>query len=713
MQQLIQNLKTGKMELLEVPFPALAKGKVLVRTEYSLISAGTEGSKVKTARSSLFAKARQKPEQVKQVLDSVKTEGIQATYQKVMNKLDAPAPLGYSAMGRIIEVGQDVTGLSVGDRVACSGVSAAHAEVIAVEKNLCVKVSENVKSAHAAYTTVASIALQGIRQADLRLGESCVVVGLGLIGQLTVQMLKAAGNVVMGIDIDTAAVELAKKSGADAAFVRNDETLLQGINEISGGYGVDSVIITAGTSSLDPVELAGKLCRRKGKVVIVGAVPTGFSRSNYYQKELELRMSSSYGPGRYDANYEEKGLDYPIGYVRWTENRNMQAYLELVHQDKLDIDLLTTHIFEFENALSAYDLILARTEPVFGVLLKYDTTKKLESSINLTNRSNGSLSTSAQTPHIGFIGAGSFAQKFLLPTAVKYGDLIAVNTASGNSSRNVADKFKFKHAVSSPAEVFANPEINTIFIATRHDSHAEFVLAALENGKNVFVEKPICLTVDALERIKTAYEKSDSHLMIGFNRRFAPMVETLVQKLGRDSKKAINYRINVGHIPADHWTQDPEIGGGRIIGEVCHFIDLCMYLSGSKPVAVSALGMDTALNLNDTLSVNLKFANGSIATISYFANGSKQLEKEYLEVYCDGMTAVIHDFSRLTIYGQKTVTCKAKQDKGHAIEVQQFLNAVQKGIATPIPFDELYLSSLLPFKILESLASGKTIALAD
>ncbi len=705
MKQLIQNLKTGKMELLEVPAPAMPNGYLLIRNHYSLISAGTEGSKVKTARSSLIQKARKKPDQVKQVLDSVKTEGLSATYNKVMNKLDFPSPLGYSCAGEVIDVAGDVQGFKVGDRVACGGATATHAELVAVPKNLCIKVPDNVSMEYAAFTTVASIALQGIRQADVKLGENAVVVGLGLIGQLIVQMLSAAGVRVAGIDIDDRMVELARESGACLAFNRNDPRLESELNSFSYGHGVDAVIISAGTSSTDPVELAGRLCRRKGKVIIVGAVPTGFSRPNYYKKELELRMSASYGPGRYDDNYEEKGLDYPIGYVRWTENRNMQAFLQLLAGEKLPVNLLLSHTFSFDNALEAYELIMSKKEPFTGILLEYDR----EREIAVKTTFGKAESPEGQAPRVGFIGAGSFAQKFLLPNVAGKAALVTVATASGNNATNIAQKYGFAAASGDARDVTGDSRINTVFIATRHNTHARYVLDSLEQGKHVFVEKPLALTEEELETIKTEYEKRNVHLMVGFNRRFAPLIQKMRAVVGDDTRKAITYRVNVGHIPADHWTQDPEVGGGRIIGEVCHFVDLCMYIAGSRPVRLSAFSMEAEPNLLDTVSVNILFANGSVANLSYFANGSKALEKEYLEVYSNGVTAVLRDFKELDIYTGRRKTEKSSQDKGHRREVQLFLESVREGKPTPIPFEEIYLSSLLPFKILESMRTGRTV----
>lgn len=707
MKQLVQNLKTGKMELLEVPLPALHKGYVLVRNHFSLISAGTEGSKVKTARASLLQKAKKKPDQVKQVVESVKTEGLEATYKKVMNKLDFPSPLGYSCAGEVMAVGEGVTSFRTGDRVACGGTSALHGEVVAVPVNLCVKVPQKINMAHAAFTTVSSIAMQGIRQADVRLGEIVVVIGLGLIGQLTIQLLAASGVRALGIDIDDKAVELARISGAVQAYNRSNPGLEQLILEESRGYGVDAVIITAGTSSTDPVELAGKLCRKKGKVIIVGAVPTGFSRPNYYKKELELRMSASYGPGRYDDNYEEKGLDYPIGYVRWTENRNMQAYLELLAAGKLNIEALLSHTFSFEKALEAYEIIMHKTEPFIGMVLQYDTAKDLSPDIHFKTIQN----KNGEAPAVGFIGAGSFAQKSLLPNVVKSARMVAVATATGNNAANIAHKYGFETATGEASTVLNHKEINTVFIATRHNTHASYVLKALKNDKNVFVEKPLALHRNELEQIKAEYEKHNSRLMVGFNRRFAPLIVKMMSHFEPGAAKSMLYRVNVGHIPRDHWTQDPQVGGGRIIGEVCHFVDLCMFVAGSRPLSVSAHALDAGQEIWDTLVINLNFENGSVASISYFANGSKSLDKEYMEVYGSGVTAVLKDFKKLEIHtsGKKSFT--SAQDKGHSREVEAFMKAVREGAEAPIPFEDIYISSLLPFKIIESIQSGKTIAL--
>ena len=606
MFQLTQNLKTGKMELIEVPIPKIDKGRILVRNHFSVISAGTEGAKVSTARKSLLGKAMEKPEQVKQVFDTLQKEGLIATYHKVMNKLDTLSPLGYSTAGIVIGVGDDITGYKVGDKVACCGADIAnHAEVVSIPENLLVPVPDNVNLKDAAYTTIASIALQGIRQADLKLGESCVVIGLGLIGQLTVQILKAAGVVVVGIDVNIDMVDLARRSGADMAFFRDSLEIEQAVMGISNGYGVDSVIITAATSSLDPVELAGRLCRKKGKVVVVGAVPTGFSRDEYYKKELELRMSTSYGPGRYDPNYEEKGIDYPIGYVRWTENRNMRAFLQLLSSNKMKMDLLTTHTFKFENALEAYQLIMDKAEPYVGIVLEYDKDKAVEKDVILP------VVCSKSELNISFIGAGSFAQNSLLPN-IKNANMVAVATSSGHTSRNIANKWGFARSTCEPDTILNDNETNVVFIATRHNTHAEYVLKGLRNNKHVFVEKPLCLEEAELEEIRSEYNKHKCHLMLGFNRRFAHHINEVKQLFASGQPKAINYRINAGNIPQSHWIQDKTIGGGRILGEVCHFIDLAMFLSGSLPASLSAFAMKDEMNFQDTLNINICFKDRSI-----------------------------------------------------------------------------------------------------
>ena len=701
MEQLIQSLKDGAMQLMEVPFPALQSGQLLIRNHYSVISPGTEGKTVKDARLSYIGKAKARKEEVKKVITSAQTFGLMKTYKMVMNKLEAYSPLGYSCAGEVIAIADDVSGYNIGDYVACGGNTAGHSELVCVPANLCVKVSKKTPLKEAAFTTIGAIALQGIRQSELKLGESCLVIGLGIIGQLSLQLLHAAGVKCIGIDIDENQVQLAKKQNHPLVFNRNHSGLEELIVEETGGFGVDAVLITASTSSSDPVELAGRVSRKKGKVIIVGAVPTGFSRQNYFKKELDLRMSSSYGPGRYESAYEEKGLDYPIGYVRWTENRNMQAFADLIGNHKIDLNPIISHEFDFEDAAAAYQLIVDKKEVIGGIVLKYDTGKELKREVILNKKA-----VSDKQVNIGLVGAGSFAQIFLLPALKGKVEFIGVATARPTNSRYIADKYGFGFCAQDASELIRNTQLNTVFIATRHNTHAKYVIEALHADKNVFVEKPLCLNEAELEEIKEAHQKSKGILMIGFNRRFAPFTAKVKKFIGNDLPVSINYRINAGQLSADHWVHDPEIGGGRIIGEACHFIDLAQHISGSAIDSVAASAVRTSENLLDNVTINLSMKNGSIANISYFSNGSKKIAKEYLEVFGAGKTAIIDDFKKLTLADSKVQTFKSEQDKGYVAEVSAFAEAVVQGKEAPIPSDELFLSTLASFKVIESVKTA-------
>lgn len=731
------------MQVLEVPTPVLGCGMILVRNYFSLISAGTESSTVNAARKSLIGKAKERPQQVKQVLDVLVQQGPVQTYRAVMKKLDAWSPLGYSCAGEVISVASDISDFSIGDFVACGGLTAAHAEVVAVPVNLCVKldirekinvkgerlknIDEHLKAA--AFNTLGAIAMQGVRQADLRLGESCAVIGLGLIGQLSALLLMAGGIRVIGIDVDEQVVHIAGQHCADLAIARDTAGIDEQVASFTGGLGADAVIITAGTDSLDPVNFAGQICRKKGKVVIVGNVPTGFDRDPYYyRKELDLRMSCSYGPGRYDSAYEEKGMDYPAAYVRWTEKRNMEAFQELIHSGKIKLDYLTTHEFNLEEAPQAYDIILQKKEHYLGILIRYDTQKPIES-----GRVKIRPSDAAGKVGIAFIGAGSYAQSHLLPNLHKSKDvsLIGVMTSSGTSSRSVTERFGFEFCTSDVKDILGESRkegldsrlrgnanikgsnskgINTVFIATRHDSHAGYVLKALETGKHVFVEKPLCLTEDELESIRFAYQNNAQHLMVGFNRRFSPLTVMLKEKFG-DGPMSMICRVNAGKIPQDSWIQDMATGGGRIIGEACHFIDLLTFINGSLPISVYAQALPDPHHLNDTITVTLTYSNGSIGTISYFSNGPKSLPKEYIEIYSAGSAGIIRDFKEIEITGaQKTIRKKLwSQDKGQKRMVQSFIEAILQGGTTPIAFDDIYMVTLTTFKILESLRTGQSV----
>lgn len=707
MQQLTQQLKSGKMEILEVPFPLLTKGQILVRNHFSVISAGTEGKTVSDARKGYFAKAKSRQKEVKMVMDMIKTEGVKKTYDTVMNKLEALSPLGYSCAGEVIAVGENVHDLFVGDKVACGGTGAYHADVVAVNRNLCVRVPNNVDLSHAASTTIASIAIQGIRQADLRFGENCVVVGLGLIGLITIQVLKSSGIKTIAVDINDYQVSKAKRIGSDLALNRNHEGIVQTINDFTNGFGTDAVIITAGTVSLDPIEFSGEVCRKKGKVVIVGAVPTGFSRANYYKKELDLRMSSSYGPGRYDANYEEKGIDYPIGYVRFTENRNMQTFIELLSENKINLEELITHKFDLLDSPKAYDLILERKESVIGIILKYNIDEELKSTI----RFKDNLIEGNKAKNVGFIGAGNFAQSSVLPNLKGKCNFIGIVTGEGNSSRYIAEKYKFNYCADSPENLLNDNNIGTIFVLTRHDTHADYIVRSLKNGKNVIVEKPLAMTFEELENVKKSYEEAEQGLMLGFNRRFAPLTVTMMSKLIKEQKKSINIRVNAGVVPPDHWVHDQEIGGGRIIGEVCHFIDLAGFIAGSKVRKISAMTLKNNPSLNDSVSINIEYVNGSIANISYYSNGNKNVPKERIEVFCNGSVYLIDDFKTLDIIndsGTKKIKNKG-QDKGHAKEFELVAEALSFGKQFPITFDEIYHSSFVTLETIRSINENRVI----
>lgn len=703
MEQLTQKLSNGEMVVQELPVPQIGSGMILVKNHYSLISAGTEGSTVKAARKSLIGKAKERPQQVQQVLESLRTKGITQTYRAVVKKLDAYSPLGYSTAGEVIDVAEDVTEFKIGDFVACAGNGyASHAEVIAVPVNLCVKLRSDADLSKACYNTLGAIAMEGVRQADLRLGETCAVIGLGLIGQLACLELQASGVRVVGIDVSEAAVKQAAAHCTDLAFSRSMPGIDENIKSYTNGLGVDAVIIAAATTSLDPVNFAGAICRKRGKVIVLGAVPTGFDRDPYYyKKELELKMSCSYGPGRYDLNYEEKGIDYPVAYVRWTEKRNMETFQDLISTGKIDVSYLTTHTFAFENAPKAYDMVAKRTEPFLGIVLKYDTNKEhIRKAISIKEQSEPVKDIS-----VAFIGAGSYAQGSLLPNLPDDITRKGVMTNSGTTSKRVAERFGFEFCTSNEDDILKSKEINTLFIATRHDSHAKYVIEGLKNGKNVYVEKPLCMTLDELVEVQQICQEKQKSVMIGFNRRFAPLAQKIKQKFG-NGKMAMIYRVNAGAIPADSWIQDMKVGGGRMIGEGCHFIDFMAFMCGSIPVKVSAIALPDSQGLNDTLNVNIEFENGSTGVLAYYANGAKSMPKEYFEVHAAGMSASLNDFKECTIYGKKAEKHKlTTQDKGQKKMVEEYFAGLRHG-QQPIPMRDVFATTATTFGVLKSLQEG-------
>ena len=717
MKQVSQEMKKGTMHVEEVPEPALRSGGVVVRNEYSLISAGTERSSVQKRKGSMISKARSNPDMVKLVLQQMKQQGVMNVYRKVMTKLEAFGPLGYSSAGTVIGVAGDIDDFSVGDRVACGGSSANHAEVLFVPKNLCAKVPPELSMMEAAYTTVGAIALQGVRLTAPTLGETVAVIGLGLVGQLTVQILKAAGCSVVGIDLDARSVALAKTLGADAAFHRNSRGLTSDIQSRTRGLGIDAVIITAATKSSDPVQLAGEIARDKGRVVLVGDVGITIPRAPYYMKELEFRISRSYGPGRYDKSYEEKGIDYPVGFVRWTEKRNMEEFLRLVQEKKVDVEKLTTHTFPIAEALKAYHLISkGAKERYIGVMLEYPHERKAAAKSVLVappRETKGSLS-------VGFIGAGNFAQSSLLPFIdVKRAALKSVCTSNGLNAKNVARQFGFESATADPKEIFASNNIDTVFIATRHNLHAAMCVQAMKHHKNVFVEKPLALNERELDEVVKAHDaaKQQSHLrfMVGFNRRFSPSVRQAKAFFDNAAEPMlVNYRVNAGFLPKDHWTQDPVEGGGRIIGEVCHFIDTIQYLTNGEPVSVFAqsLSLGGERTQGDNVAITIRLSNGSVGVVTYLANGDPAVSKERIEMFSGGKTAVIDNFKVLEMFhgGARKVQETSSIEKGHKAEVEEFISSVHLA-KDLIPFQSLVATTRATFKIIESLETGLPVEL--
>lgn len=718
-------MKSGELKVDSVPAPALKSGGMLVKNHYSLISAGTEKSTVDLVKMSMVQKARSRPDDVKKVLQEIKQNGFLATYKKVMSKLDTGKPMGYSSAGVVIAVDQNISGFKVGDRVACAGAGyASHADIVFVPKNLAVKVPDEVGLDEAAYTTLGSIAMQGVRQANPTLGENVVVIGLGLVGLLAVQILKANGCRVLGIDTNPDSVLLAKKVGADNSCERSAD-VAQIVRSFTDGYGADAVVIAAATRSSDPVSLAGEIARDRSRIVMIGATGMNIPRQPYYMKELEFKLSRSYGPGRYDSGYEEGGVDYPIGYVRWTENRNIKEFVNLLRDKKVDVKALTTHRFPIESAQQAYKMISGESKETYiGILLEYEKEiHEVESLNSKVEIRNSSESFKKHPMGIGFIGAGTFAQASLLPAVKTIPNvrLDTVCTASGISARTAQQQFDFASVTTNPADIFSRNEIGTIFIATRHNLHASLVLEGLKAGKNVFVEKPLALNENELISIgqicRGSDEKNSPVLMVGFNRRFAPLAIE-VKKFFADVNEplVINYRVNAGYVPQNHWTQDPVEGGGRIVGEVCHFVDLIQFLTKSrveKVYAESISSANSSIVNNDNVSITLRMKNGSLGVITYVANGDSALPKERIEVTSAKRAAVIDNFQHVYFFrnGKKMKKGSGKVDKGIGNEVAAFLQSAASDRHPLITFDELVNTTLTTFKIINSLSTGEPINL--
>jgi len=712
MLQAIQYQKTGELQVKELPAPELKPRMIIVRTAASLISAGTERTSVSTAQASTLQKIRTRPDLVRQVVDMARKEGWWSTYEKVRTKLDSYKALGYAAAGEVVASLCDE--FRPGDRVACAGGGyASHAEIIAVPRNLANKIPDGVSYDEAAFTTLGAIALQGVRQAKISIGESVAVIGLGLLGQLTVQLLKAAGCRVIGLDINEGQFALAREFGIDALALSTHDAL-PGIESFSRGVGVDAVIITAGTSSNAPMELAIKAARKRGRIVVVGAIGMDIPREGFYEKELEITIACSYGPGRYDPMYEEEGIDYPVGYVRWTEGRNMQAVLDLIATGHLNIERMITHRIPIQEASRAYDLITGKTqEPYIGILLTYPNrgAEALEKTVRLKSEGIGS----AGDVGVGFIGAGSFAQSYLIPPAQQRGArLVGVMTSTSVNARSVAEKFGFGEASTDAERLLSHPDIHALFIATRHDTHGDYVARALRAGKQVFVEKPLAISRRELEIIDEIVRSGKDRLMVGFNRRFSDAVRAIRKHFDRVSEPlVITYRVNAGYIPIEHWVQ-LEAQGGRIVGEGCHFIDTMQYLTGgARPVSVyaAAIGSPNVRARNaDSVSITVRFSDGSVGTLLYLANGDASIPKEHIEVFGGGSTAIMDNFRKVTTArGRKVSTVSFNGDKGHAEEVRMTLDAMKTGAPMPIDYESLRATTLATFAAIESLESGEVV----
>lgn len=714
MKQILQSFKTGELWLAEVPAPLCRKSGILMRTHASFVSAGTERMLVDFAQKSLVGKALQMPDQVRKVLRKMQTEGIFATLEKVQAKLDQPIPLGYSCAGVVMEAGSHTEGLAVGDRVACGGAGFAnHAEFNYVPRNLVVKLPNNVSFEDAACATVGSIAMQGVRQCELHLGESVCIIGLGLLGLLALQMVKASGCRVIGYDPNPGRCNLALDLGADIAV---SDGLEGAAMAFSGGYGVDAVLITAATHSNEPVTVAAEIARMKGKVVATGLVGMAIPRDQYYKKELDFRLSLSYGPGRYDPVYEEGGIDYPYGYVRWTEQRNMQAFIDLVAMGRIQPSKLVTHRFAFDDALDAYALLLGKVhEPYLGIVLEYPDaeTKRPERRIDLKSAGSGT----PLDPVVSFIGCGNFAKAVLLPNLKKLDGFRfrGLCTASGMNCGETAKKENFEFATTAQEEILNDAATNLVFVTTRHDSHAPITVAALRAGKNVFLEKPLAINEEQLADVESAIHDASGRLMVGFNRRFSPHAKLLKGYFAKRSCPLVMiYRVNAGSIPRDVWLQDPEAGGGRIIGECCHFIDFMSFVAGSPVTAVQARCIRTAnsaLVPEDSTNMTLEFGDGSIGILVYAALGDTMQPKERCEIHGEGSTAVMENFCSTVCSGKLgKKKLSGKQQKGFAEELTAMLAAIRSGTPAPIPVPEIFNVTRATFAIRKALKSGATEA---
>lgn len=695
MQQVLQDLKNGDSFIVDVPTPTVTPEFLLINTKSSLISVGTERMLIDFGKANLLEKARQQPEKVRMVFDKIKTDGLVTTLEAVKTKLGQPLPLGYCNVGVVHAVGGNVKDFKEGDRVVSNG---AHADVVCISKNLCAKIPDSVTDDQAAFTVIASIGLQGLRLAKPTLGESFVVMGVGLIGLLTVQLLRAHGCRVLAVDFDARKLQLAQSFGAEICNLAKGEDPVAAGLAFSRNNGVDGVIITASTKSTDPVTNAARMSRKRGRIILVGVTGLQLNRSDFYEKELTFQVSCSYGPGRYDPEYEARGRDYPFGFVRWTEQRNFEAVLDLLASGQLNVEPLISARYNFEDAAEAYDK-LSQDKSGLGFLLTYKSSIEGRhcSKIKFTNH----VEYDKHEPNVGVIGAGNYASRILIPAFKKAGvNLHSISTPTGVSSVITGKNAGFSEATTDSAALINDSSINTVVIATHHNSHASYVINSLKSGKNVFVEKPLALTIAELEDIQVAYDESSARsaprLMVGFNRRFAPQVKKMKELLDSvNEPKSFIMTMNAGAIPSSHWTQDLNVGGGRVIGEACHYVDLMRYLAGSKIVSVQArrIGNNNSMEIfEDKAAIILGFEDGSIGTIHYYANGSSSFPKERIEVFTAGRTLQLDNFRKLKGYGWPNFKKMNlwQQDKGQQVCVAEFLDSIREGKSTPIPADELF-----------------------
>ncbi len=702
MKQIIQDLKSGETILEEVPVPEVRRGSVLIKTHRSLVSLGTERMLVEFGKANFIDKARQQPEKVKQVLTKIKTDGLQPTMEAVFRKLGEPLPLGYCNAGEVIAVGEGVSEFKVGDRVVSNG---NHAEVVCIPKNLVAKIPDNVSYEEASFTVIGAIALQGLRLVNPTFGETIVVTGLGLIGLIAAQLLQANGCEVIGLDFDDKKVELAKSWGIKA-FNAGSNDPLSIVSNLTNGVGVDGVLITASTKSNDVIAQAAKMSRKRGRIVLVGVIGLDIQRSDFYEKELSFQVSCSYGPGRYDDEYEQKGNDYPIGFVRWTEKRNFEAILNALANKRLQVGQLITEIVDLKDYLQIYgDMKNSRS---IASIIRYDgAVDTSKTSVAVTTRQ-----FEGKKDVIGIVGAGNFTGAMIIPMLSKIGaNMKYIASAKGLSGTTLAKKYNIANSTTNYQDILNDPSVNAVVITTRHNQHASQVVEALEANKHVFVEKPLALTYQELEAIEIAYKKANTTLTVGFNRRFSPFIQDAKKQLGTTNAPInIIATMNAGEIPQNHWTQDMRVGGGRIIGEACHYVDLITFLTGSavESVVMNGMGVNSSENTDNAVII-LKYKNGSQGVINYFANGSKAYSKERIEVYSAGRTMIIDNFRKSEYFGFKSSGMKKTQDKGHYDQFKLFIERLRNGGEATIPFEEVINTSKTVIAAIESLKNGTWI----